>query len=106
MCDMENKEIQIDWVENDAIGQDRIELLEALRKFEVSKAKRMEFEALTSILHTELVTLCPHDPANLQGHQSYTSGGYDYTGNTDYWDECQICGTRINQSSKSDGYYG
>lgn len=100
------EEIQIDWVENDAIGQDRIELLEALRAFEVSKQKRVELETQTSILHQELVALCPHDPDDLEGHQSYTSGGYDYTGNTNYWDECQICGTRLNQTSKSDGYYG
>lgn len=99
-------EEQQDWVENSTISQERVDLIEQHRVYNDMRHKSDDLLVKVSEEWDKLVQMCPHDAEDLVHKQSYDSGGYDYTGTTNYWDECQMCHTRVNPTSKSDGYYG
>ena len=46
-----------------------------------------------------------HHPTTISKNR-YFSGSYDHTASTEYWDECTICGTKLNQKTKNHNYYG
>lgn len=48
-------------------------------------------------------TTCTHPTTVKKSH--YISGSYYDPSNTEYWDECTICSSRLNARSES-GYYG
>lgn len=51
-----------------------------------------------------LIDKCPHEETKPMSR--YSSGGYDYCGETRYWDECTACGTQLNERYVSTGRYG
>lgn len=50
----------------------------------------------------QLEESCAH-PTTVRKSKHY-EGGYDYTAETQYWDECTLCGEKLNYSSKQGGY--
>lgn len=49
-----------------------------------------------------LLSQCTHPTTVKKSH--HYPGGYFDTAETKYWDECTICGTKLNYTSKRGGY--
>jgi hypothetical protein len=74
-------------------------LKEIARKHKsAAKASRV-LTALTDLRREH----CPH--TDLEFHENYNGGGYDYTNYTDYWSVCKCCGQRSETVRKSHGSY-
>lgn len=64
--------------------------------------KISSLHAEASEVKTKLDSLCTH-PTTIKKQQHYP-GGYFDTAETRYWDECTICGKKMNFNSKRGGY--
>ena len=54
----------------------------------------------------ELKESCWHPEDQIVKKSQYYEGGYDYKAETVYWEECSICGEKINCKTKTHSWYG
>ncbi len=52
----------------------------------------------------ELLATCTHDKVNKK--ESYFSGSYYDKASTTHWDECTLCGEKLNRREETHSYYG
>lgn len=81
--------------------QDKFEaLLKEIARKQRSVAKASEaLQALYKLRNDN----CQH--VELDFHENYNGGGYDYTNYTDYWSTCKCCGLKSQVVRKSHGSY-
>ncbi len=53
---------------------------------------------------SELLATCTHDEVNKK--ESYFSGTYYDKASSTYWDECKLCGTKLNKREETHSWYG
>lgn len=75
------------------------ELLELKRK------KNRHYTNYVDVLN-KITESCWHPESQQQKKSYYVEGGYDYTAYTKYYDECLICGKRLNETEVNHGWYG
>lgn len=72
------------------------------------KQKARKIAARIEKLQQQLADLkrqCDHEGAVVE-KSHYFPGGYLNTSYTDYWNECEACGTRSEVQTKDHGHYG
>lgn len=70
------------------------------KKVQAQKAKDKHAKLIQEVYDN-----CHHPEDHMEAKEHYYEGGYDYTANTEYWNECNICGKRFNKKTKDHGWY-
>ena len=83
---------------------DITKLLELKTKYDETMSQINTLNAQASVVRTELLKTCTH-PTTVKKHKYYPGSYYD-KGETKYWDECTLCGKKLNQYETSSGSYG
>ena len=78
---------------------------EELKKLLIKKRasiKKLEEESVKIL--SDLRNICPHEKVSKHCH--HFNGSYNDQAYSEYWDECECCGTRLNETTKQHSWYG
>ena len=80
--------------------------MKSVEELLVLKRKAQDHLIRHQNLLEEIQEQCWHPEEQIQHKSLYHEGGYDYKAETVYWDECLICGEKMNSKTKTHSWYG